>query len=301
MKFFQKIKDWLKNLHGFLFYALLILSIEIITMTIVFVVTDNNLFYFVYLFYVASLVALAYIIYAFIKICKSSKRKFVNLANKNKHTKKIVEDYELRKVLSASVSFTINTAYAIYMFILSILASSVWYGSLASYYMMLSVMRGTAVYKYMKFSRQDDGDNQKLKMHLAFGIMLVILTIVFITPIVIMVTGDQSFKYAGLMIYVAALYAFYKIIVSIINLVKSRKTQDYLVRSVININLADALVSILALQTAMFQSFAQGLNVRVPNTITSIAVCFLIIGIGVTMITTSVLKFKKINKENENG
>ena len=77
---------------------------------------------------------------------------------------------------------------------------------------------------------------------------------------------------------------------------------DLTVQAIRNVNLADAAVSILALQTALLGTFgSEGLNVSLFNTLTGIAVSLLSIGIGVQMIAYANTKLKEIRGEKRDG
>lgn len=102
-----------------------------------------------------------------------------------------------------------------------------------------------------------------------------------------MVREHATFSHAGLMIYVAATYTTYKVVMTIRHLVKARKITDLTVRTVRSINLADMCVSLLALQTAMFNSFAPGEDWWVMNAANGAVVCLATVIIGIFMIFDS--------------
>lgn len=102
----------------------------------------------------------------------------------------------------------------------------------------------------------------------------------------------------GWTVFAYAAYAFYKITMSIISFVKAHKQTDLTVRAIRNINLVDALVSILALQTALLTTFSTGeVNISTANTLTGIAVSFLSIAIGIYMIVSARKKMEELQKE----
>ena len=111
-----------------------------------------------------------------------------------------------------------------------------------------------------------------------------------------MVRVGDSFEHKGITIYVYAIYAFFKIITAVYSLIKHRHTKHMTIMAIKYIKLADAMVSILALQTAMFREFAvetQGFDVILMNAITGAIICALTIAIGVYMIIRANLMIKK--------
>lgn len=88
------------------------------------------------------------------------------------------------------------------------------------------------------------------------------------------------------MVISIAAYTFYKITMAVINMVKVRKMQSPILITIRNIGVADALVSMLTLQTTMLASFqgTSSIDANRMNGITGLAVCILIALLGVSMI-----------------
>jgi hypothetical protein len=132
------------------------------------------------------------------------------------------------------------------------------------------------------------------------GIITLALNVALSVAIGQMIFSDAHFTYMGLTIFAYAAYAFYKITMSIIALIKAHKQTDLTVRAIRNINLVDALVSILALQTALLTMFSDGeINISAFNTFTGIVVSLLSVGIGIYMIVSANKKMKELQKENK--
>ena len=98
------------------------------------------------------------------------------------------------------------------------------------------------------------------------------------------------------MIYVAATYTFVKVTMSIVNFVRAKKQTDYTVEAVRNVNVADAAVSVLALQTSMFYEFGNGVATGFANALTGAAVCAVVLVLGIHMIVKGQ---KGLNKKEE--
>lgn len=180
------------------------------------------------------------------------KEKFKNKLNGNKYTRKFLE-YDFRTVFFTVVSLVITTGYAAFYAMLGIALLSVWYGMLAWYYIMIVVMRAIVVFYHKgKRKRGENIDEHKEKISRAriyknCGIIIALLTLPLSIAILMMVSQHATFSHAGLMIYTAATYTSYKVVMTIRNVVKARKSTDMTVRTARSINLADMLVSILAL------------------------------------------------------
>lgn len=79
------------------------------------------------------------------------------------------------------------------------------------------------------------------------------------------------------MVISIAAYTFYKITMAVINMVKVRKMQSPSLITIRNIGVADALVSMLTLQTTMLASFqdTSTIDANQMNGITGLAVCIM--------------------------
>ena len=88
------------------------------------------------------------------------------------------------------------------------------------------------------------------------------------------------------MVISIAAYTFYKITMAVVNMVKVRKRKSPILITIRNIGAADALVSMLTLQAAMFASFQDknSLNTNQMNAITGLSVCIIISILGIRMI-----------------
>lgn len=210
---------------------------------------------------------------------------------------RLFREYGFRAIFFAACSFLLNIAFAAYNGAVGILNHSVWFGALAAYYVFLIVLRGVLL-AYHAFRRKKirRGDAEEAVrrgdagVYLTCGILLILLPAALSVVIARMVSMDEAFVHAGLTIYVYALYAFVKIGVAVYHFVKVHRTDELTVRAAKNISLADAMVSILALQTAMLHEFDMGdaLNVATMNAVTGAAVCALTALLGVFMLVTAV-------------
>ena len=107
--------------------------------------------------------------------------------------------------------------------------------------------------------------------------------------VIMLVSGEGGKSYQGLLIYAVATYTFYKLGMAIRNMIKVRKEKSLLLVILRNISYADALVSLLSLQTALFVAFGQDSGELIPlmNALTSAGVCLMILGIGIYMVRKS--------------
>lgn len=254
-----------------------------------------------YAVFTISALCLAYTVYTMVMFAPGIKAAASSRMRKNPFVNKLLEEYSFRTLVFACLSFLINLAYVAFHVVLSIISASVWYGALAVYYILLTVMRGGIVLYHRKNNKgAPKNEELELKRYKITGIILIFMPICLSLAIAEMVASNKGYHYDGLVIYAAAAYTFYKITMSIINALKAKKNYGLTIEAVRNIGLADALVSLLALQTAMLHSFGgEGMNFSFANAMTGAAVCAATVGIGIMMLRKT-YKYKR-NIKNEQG
>jgi len=204
------------------------------------------------------------------------------LSEKYPNCARILKNGGDRAVLFTAVSMAVGLLFCIYNAVL------------AGYYFLLVLVKTGILFGFRRTRKGDDPVRDDIVAYLVAGLTMLVMHIAVVS-LVIRLNEGESFHYAGVIIYGYALYAFVKIIAAIVNLVKTRKRKLSLVTQAIrNINLADAAISILALQTAMLSEFGSFGN---ANRITGGAICAIIMLMSVYMIIrASVLltKYRRI-------
>lgn len=202
---------------------------------------------------------------------------------------RICRDYRYRTVLCTTCSFLVNLFYAVSNGVYGWFHHSPWLGTLAAYYLFLSIMRFGIVWYGWKVPGTEADKGQKLrewKLYRKTGILLLLITIVLAGAVVLLVHNKGGMSYPGTLVLAVAAYTFYKIIISVFHMLKARRLQSPLLVAVRNIGYADALVSMLSLQTAMLASFGNSgeLNPQWTNGMTGAVVCLIVSLIGIYMI-----------------
>ena len=254
------------------------------------------------LFGVAGL-SLAYSVYLIIPLFPKMKSGTIKWMEKHTFTYLLLRNFGFRTVIFAIGSFLMSLLFSAFNAYMGIVNRSIWYGALAAFYIALAMLRGGVLSYHKKRigkKRQIQNDEySKAKVYRNSGVITLILNVALSVAIGQMIFSSAHFTYMGWTIFAYAAYAFYKITMSIIALIKAHKQTDLTIRAIRNINLVDALVSILALQTALLTMFSEGdINISLFNTLTGIAVSLLSISIGIYMIVSANKKIKQLQKEN---
>lgn len=252
---------------------------------------------FAYLSYVLSA-------YTMIIICRAAykqiKKGIVTVEIKNEHIKRYLNDLSFRTCVSLYASLTINVVYAIVGFFFGIFYLSFWFGSIAVYYFCLAVMR----FMLLRYARRNAfGKDQisEYKQYRICGVVLMVLNLALTGMVILVVVKNYSYSYPGTMIYAIGAYTFYNIITAIINVVKFRRQNSPALSSAKIINLASALVSMLALETAMLSQFGSSESPLFRQAMISATggfVCLIVLSTAVYMIIRATKNLKRLKQQS---
>lgn len=230
---------------------------------------------------------------------------------------RLVKDGYLRTIVIALLGMALNLIYALFNGVIGVTRHSAWYGSLSAYYIFLCVMRFLAVF-YAKdvyitkksttkksaakkpitkktitkkstikksTTTKTNLKEKEWKTYRNCGFLLSLVSIALAGAVIMLVSGEGGKSYPGLMIYAVATYTFVKMGIAIKNMIQARKQKSYLMMTLRNISYSDALVSMLSLQTALLASFGKPEDefTFIMNALTGIAVCMMILALGIYM------------------
>lgn len=162
------------------------------------------------------------------------------------------------------------------------------------------VLGGLRAYLISSYRRREAGGLPfEYRCYRRTAWLLFLLNIPMGGMIVLMVRTNSGFFYPGYIIYLSALYTFYTMAVSIVNLVKFRKLGSPILSAAKVLNFVSAMMSILGLQTAMISRFSvNGENYRrLMNAVTGGFVYGIVVMIAVYMLLHS----RKIRKKGESS
>ncbi len=296
MDFFRKIWNKIKEPKAIFLIPFYILFFAIVALTIVMVVKLPQQGILHYILYPIASIMLTYFVYTIVYFAPKAKQSITNLLRKNKFTNAMLDSYGYRTIMFSILSFVLNMTFVVFQGILAIMTGSAWYISITIYYLVLSLVKGTVFYNKKKFG---NSDIQQAKTYRYCGIMFILMTLAFSGIITLIYTTNMYFEYAGLIIYAAAAYTFYKLALAIYNIFKARQLSDLYIQSIRNINLASALISIVVLQVAMFQAFSPENNTSIANGITGAIMSLIILCLGTFMIIKSNKKLNSIKETND--
>lgn len=197
---------------------------------------------------------------------------------------KYIGDLAFRGSASIWQGMMVNFLYVVFRIFMGIRYASVWFITIAIYYLLLGIMRLSLILSYRNRSVKSE-----LRSYRKTAWLLFLLNIPMGGMITLMVLTDSGYFYPGYVIYLSAMYTLYTIILSIVNLVKFRKLGSPILSAAKALNFVAALMSLLGLQTAMISQFStEGENFRrMMNAITGGGVWFAVILTAVYMLLHS--------------
>lgn len=224
---------------------------------------------------------------------------FRRFMRRYKYTSLYLDDIEFRARISLYSGLAVNMFYAVFKCATGFIFRSAWLWAIGIYYVILSVIRFTLLRNVRMTDKKEHSAERKIheyKSARLCGILMLVLNLAMGGMTVQMIWQNRSYEYKGYIIYISALYAFYCLITAAVNAVKFSRRDNPILSAAKMLALAGALMSMFALQTAMFSSFGGGEEFqRLMNTVTGGTVCLIVMGMAVFMILRSDMQLKKLS------
>ncbi len=204
-----------------------------------------------------------------------------------------LSDMAFRGSIGIYQGMAVNFLYLLFRVIAGIRYASVWFISIAVYYLVLGTLRAYLIFSYRR--RKKYGLSYEYRCYRRTAWFLFLLNIPMGGMIVLMIRANAGYTYPGYVIYLSALYTFYTMILSVVNLVRFRKIGSPILSAAKVLNFVASMMSILGLQTAMIAQFSEGdTNFRrLMNTVTGSGVYGTVIIIAVCMLIHSAQRRKE--------
>lgn len=213
---------------------------------------------------------------------KSIRRQQIKLLRK-----KWSESYSLKTLISSTASLCVTILFALYHGFLGLAASSIWHGSICVFYLLLVVIRGIILlteYR-IKSEREEEKQRRRRKTFSITSVLLLLLNLSLMLPISLMVLLQNQVNIGKIPAIAMAAYTTYKITMALIH-IRRQKIYHVLIRELRTINLIDALVSILTLQSTLIMvnsGPAEETNMLTLSSISSAAIYIVIIIVTVRL------------------
>ena len=205
-----------------------------------------------------------------------------------------LSDLAFRGSISLYQGMAVNFFYVVFRVFAGIRYTSVWFVSMAVYYLVLGCLR-----TYLAVCYRHRTPLREYRCYCTTAWLLFLLNIPMGGMIVLMVRTSSGFSYPGYILYLSALYTFYTMATAVINLVKFRRLGSPILSAAKVLHFVAAMMSILGLQTAMLSRFSVNGNDyrKMMNGITGGFVYGIVILIAIYMLLYS----RHLRKKVETG
>lgn len=223
---------------------------------------------------------------------------FKKVKDENKYIQKLLSDVHLRMNISLYGSLIWNGVFAIFQLCLGFYHSSLWFYSMAAYYIMLAVMRFFLL-KHTRVYKANEESLIETKKYLLCGWLLLFMNIALSVIIFFIVYLNKTFYHHMITTIAMATYTFFTLTFAIINIIKYRKYKSPIYLAAKTITLIAACVSMLTLETTMLTTFGGNespLFNQIILACTGLAVSIFAITMAIIMIVKGTKELKDIQK-----
>jgi len=251
---------------------------------------NNPISFLQYCSYVISAYALMIICFRLSVVVKKIK----TFSENNKLLIKYKTDINYRNKISLYTNTSTNTLCMLFHLMMGVINQSLWFYSLAVYYILLSIMR----FFLLKDIHKDYQSNikQQWYRYRFCGIILVIINIALAIITFFVIRYNQGFLYHFIETIAIALFTFISTTLAIINSIRYRKFNQPIISAIKFVSLSSALVSMFSLETAMLTVFGTAedyLLKKIMTTLTGSIFAVIILIMGIFMIIKSSIEIKK--------
>ena len=193
----------------------------------------------------------------------------------------------------------VNIVYALFKLVSGIIFRSEWLIAIAVYYILLSGIKFYLIRSdlYLRYKVLDNNERTAWKSYRNVGWLILLINLALSGIIVQVVMNNKSFSYPGTIIFISALYAFYRLGIAIKGMLTDRKNRSPIISASKSINCCVAVVAMFTLQTAMLAQFSTASEFdRTINIITGTAVALIVTVISIFMVVTAIVTRKRIDE-----
>lgn len=181
---------------------------------------------------------------------------------------------------TAWAGFCFNALYGIYTATLGMLWRSWWFVALAAYYVVLAATRCAVLLSLRKPQTETDRFIARF-----IGVTCIFLAVTMAGITFLSFQDSRGTAHHEIVMISIAVYSFTKVTLAIAGMFKTDKCARPTLKCLRNLSLADAAVSIFALQRSMLVSFTgmRAESIRLMNALTGTAVYLLIALLGINL------------------
>ena len=207
--------------------------------------------------------------------------------------KKWINEYKTNGELKSRVRLysgaLLNAVFAVFKIVTGIIYRSSWFLAVGIYFLIFLAVRMTVInrdQKVLKAGAVPDYEKE-WSFYGKTGWLMFLMDIGLSGVVVHVVRMNEANTYPGIVIYLIALYAFYRYITAIIRIIKRRDDERPCLSAARSIDMSFAVTELFTLQAAMLAQFGQGRDYRAANIATGTVVALIVAAIAADMILRS--------------
>lgn len=206
----------------------------------------------------------------------------------------------LKVIKSPYFSLALNFIYALGNSILGFFTHSWWFITVGAYYVVLTTTR----FCVLRIGKKANGNpDDEVFARRVTGILLVVLSFCIVGVNVLSAVEDRGTAFHEIIMITVAAYTFVKITLAIIGAARAKHSPSPVLKTLRNITLSDACVSIYTMQRSMLVSFPgmEAPDILLLNIFTGTAVWIVVLLLGINLIGGKYIDMakSKIVKANE--
>lgn len=211
---------------------------------------------------------------ATVRACRSAFEKNT-LAQKYAHTS--IQRFRLKLYLDQFI----NLLYGFFKIAYGYLSASFWIAADGLYNLVQGIIQLAVILR----RRNDPDPAVQWKTYRFCGALTLVMALPIAGMVWLAISAGAHKEYPGYLIFITALFAFYKLPSAFVRVAKDRRHSAPLDSAVRLLKLSQALFSMFSLQAAMIFQFGGSPDfAALMNTLTGSAVCLLVTGMGIYML-----------------
>ncbi len=211
-------------------------------------------------------------------------------------------DYALRTLLSAGASSVCTALFAAYNGYLGVRHGSVWHGSIAGFYLLLTAVRGSILLTESRGRTRPAAQERCRRTFLVSSALLLALDLALILPVSMMAVLERPVSMGLIPAITMATYTTWKITMASVHIGRQRRRgSGILVAELRTVNFIDALVAVLTLQNTliMMEGTAADGSAMLPLTaVSSGAIYAVIVAVTIRMLQKGLARTRQAEKAN---
>lgn len=257
-----------------------------------------------YVVYALAAIFLGYSVYTIVIYFPTLKNSVTAMLKKNAFIANVMDNYGFKTLVFAICSLALTLAYVVINIVSAFKYKLVWYFAISAYYLILLIFRGCIILADRNCAKKLSGaeyEISKWKIYKLGGIIVTVLELAMAVAITEAILMRRPMRGGQIMTIATAAYTFYKMAMSIYNLLKAKKFNQPVVQALRNITFADACMSVVSLTVLMLSTFGEPDGFIIMRASVGFAVCAIIIVLAILMIVKANSQLKLLKEKDKNA